>query len=164
MSSIGPRWIEQTNRFYYRRTIKGGQEWILVDGATQEKKPAFDHAKLAAAIAAATTRKATATELPFTTFTFVDDGEGHRVHPRRRAGWTPRRGPGRSSRRPALAVLARHLHLPTATGTRRSGRSRRRRGPCRSGATAVRHQRRGAETLAGQKVRGAGQQLQRRDP
>ncbi len=71
----GPRWIEQTNRFYYRRTIKGGQEWILVDGATQEKKPAFDHAKLAAGIAAATTRKATATELPFTTFTFVDDGK-----------------------------------------------------------------------------------------
>ena len=71
----GPRWIEQTNRFYYRRTIKGGQEWILVDGATQEKKPAFDHAKLAAAIATATTRKATATELPFTTFTFVDDSK-----------------------------------------------------------------------------------------
>ena len=55
-----PRWIEQTNRFYYRRTVKGGHEWILVDGATQEKQPAFDHEQLAAAIATATTRKATA--------------------------------------------------------------------------------------------------------
>ena len=71
----GPRWIAQTNRFYYRRTVKGGHEWILVDGATQAKQPAFDHAKLAAAIATATSRKATATELPFTTFTFVDDGK-----------------------------------------------------------------------------------------
>jgi len=71
----GPRWIEQSNRFYYRRTVKGGHEWILVEGATQVKQPAFDHAKLAAAIASATSRKATATELPFTTFTFVDNAK-----------------------------------------------------------------------------------------
>jgi dipeptidyl aminopeptidase/acylaminoacyl peptidase len=70
-----PRWIEQTNRFYYRRTVKGGHEWILVDGETRAKQPAFDHAKLAAAIASATGRKATPTELPFTTFTFVDGGK-----------------------------------------------------------------------------------------
>ncbi len=71
-----PRWIEQTSRFYYRRTVKGGHEWILVDGTTRDKKPAFDHEKLAAAIASATSRKATAVELPFTTFAFVDDGRG----------------------------------------------------------------------------------------
>ena len=68
-----PRWVQQTNRFYYRRTVKGGHEWILVDGATAAKKPAFDHEKLAAAIASATSRKATAVNLPFTTFTFVDN-------------------------------------------------------------------------------------------
>jgi dipeptidyl aminopeptidase/acylaminoacyl peptidase len=68
-----PRWIEQTSRFYYRKTVKGGHEWVLVDGATQAKTPAFDHEKLAAAIASATGRKATALELPFTTFTFVDN-------------------------------------------------------------------------------------------
>ena len=71
----GPRWIAQSNRFYYRRTVKGGHEWILVDGATQAKQPAFDHAKLAAAIATATSRKATPAELPFTTFTFADDAK-----------------------------------------------------------------------------------------
>ena len=71
-----PRWIEQTSRFYYRRTIKGGHEWMLVDGTTKEKKPAFDHARLAEAIAKASGRKATAAELPFTTFTFVDDERG----------------------------------------------------------------------------------------
>src|SRR5687768_798328 len=69
-----PRWIEQTNRFYYRRTVKGGHEWMLVDGGTREKQPAFDHAKLAAAITAATKAKASAVELPFTNFTFEDNG------------------------------------------------------------------------------------------
>ena len=68
-----PRWIEQSNRFYYRRSVKGGNEWILVDGSTREKRPAFDHARLAEAVAKATSSKATALELPFTTFTFVEN-------------------------------------------------------------------------------------------
>ena len=71
-----PRWIEQTNRFYYRRTVKGGHEWFVVDAASGTKQPAFDHEKLAAGIATATTRKATAVQLPFTTFAFVDNGRG----------------------------------------------------------------------------------------
>ncbi|MEO5895032.1 MAG: DPP IV N-terminal domain-containing protein [Vicinamibacterales bacterium] len=70
-----PRWIEQTSRFYYRKTVKGGHQWVLVDGATPAKTSAFDHEKLAAAIASATGRKATAVELPFTTFTFVDNSK-----------------------------------------------------------------------------------------
>lgn len=70
-----PRWIEQTSRFYYRKTVKGGHEWVLVDGATHAKQPAFDHARLATAIAQAAKGKATATELPFTTFTYVDAGK-----------------------------------------------------------------------------------------
>jgi dipeptidyl aminopeptidase/acylaminoacyl peptidase len=69
-----PRWIEQTSRFYYRRTVKGGHEWILVEPGTREKLPAFDHEKLAAAITSATPRKATALDLPFSAFTFVDKG------------------------------------------------------------------------------------------
>src|SRR5262245_54422763 len=69
-----PSGIDQTNLVNYRRTVKAGTEWILVDGATKEKQPAFDHAKLAAGIASATNRKATATDLPFNNFTFVDNG------------------------------------------------------------------------------------------
>jgi dipeptidyl aminopeptidase/acylaminoacyl peptidase len=68
-----PRWIGETTRFYYRRTVKGGHEWMLVDSATKEQRPAFDHARLAEAVAAATKRKATAVELPFNNFTFVDN-------------------------------------------------------------------------------------------
>ena len=66
-----PRWIEQTSRFYYRRTVKGGDEWILVDGTTREKRPAFDHAKMAEAVASATKRKATAVDLPFVPHRYV---------------------------------------------------------------------------------------------
>jgi dipeptidyl aminopeptidase/acylaminoacyl peptidase len=67
-----PRFIEKTNRFHYRRSVKGGNEFVLVDAATQAKRPAFDHEKLAAALSKALNRKVTALELPFNTFTYVD--------------------------------------------------------------------------------------------
>jgi dipeptidyl aminopeptidase/acylaminoacyl peptidase len=67
-------WIGSTNRFWYRRTVEGGSEFVLVDAATLSKQPAFDHAKLAAAISSATGGKYTAVTLPFSTFTFVNDG------------------------------------------------------------------------------------------
>jgi dipeptidyl aminopeptidase/acylaminoacyl peptidase len=66
-------WIESTHRFWYRRTIEGGTEFMVVDAETLAKKPAFDHAKLAAAISSAAGGKYTAVKLPFNTFTFVDD-------------------------------------------------------------------------------------------
>ncbi len=64
-----PTWIGSTNRFWYRKTVKGGAEFVVVDAATQEKRPAFDHAKVAAALGG----KATALNLPFNDFLFVDD-------------------------------------------------------------------------------------------
>jgi dipeptidyl aminopeptidase/acylaminoacyl peptidase len=66
------RWIEKTNRLYYRKSVKGGHEWVLVDAPSAQKRPAFDHTRLAAGIAAAANRKATAVTLPFNTFNFVD--------------------------------------------------------------------------------------------
>ncbi len=36
-----PVWIGKTSRFYYRVTIKGGHEFVMVDAATQQKQPAF---------------------------------------------------------------------------------------------------------------------------
>ncbi|HYN07973.1 MAG TPA: DPP IV N-terminal domain-containing protein [Vicinamibacterales bacterium] len=67
-----PTWIENSTKVWYRKSVKGGNEFVLVDAAAKTKAPAFDHAKLAAAISAATNQKYTAVELPFTTFTFVD--------------------------------------------------------------------------------------------
>jgi dipeptidyl aminopeptidase/acylaminoacyl peptidase len=66
-------WIEKTSRFWYRKTIKGGYEFEVVDAENQAKKPAFDHQKLAASLSAAAGEKYTALNLPFMTIAFVDN-------------------------------------------------------------------------------------------
>src|SRR5262249_35444443 len=69
-----PHWIAG-NKFWYRKTVKGGAEFVLVDAATAQRRPAFDHDKLATVLGTATKHTYTATTLPFTTLMFVD-GEG----------------------------------------------------------------------------------------
>ena len=70
-----PNWIGTSNRFWYRRTVTGGHEYMLVDAETLEKRPAFDHERLARALSAATDTGYTALSLPFgqAGFEFVDD-------------------------------------------------------------------------------------------
>jgi dipeptidyl aminopeptidase/acylaminoacyl peptidase len=71
-------WIDKTSRFWYRKSVKGGYEFVLVDAETLAKKPAFDHEKLAAALAKALPpvpsdgEAITALKLPFNEITFVD--------------------------------------------------------------------------------------------
>jgi dipeptidyl aminopeptidase/acylaminoacyl peptidase len=67
-----PRWVEHAHRFYYRRTVKGGHDFMLVDAETKTKQPAFDHAKIAASLSSAADKKYDALTLPFNTFDFVD--------------------------------------------------------------------------------------------
>ena len=66
-------WVNKTSRFWYRRTVKGGAEFMLFDAETMSKKQAFDHERLAAGLSAATGEKLTALKLPFQTFNFVDE-------------------------------------------------------------------------------------------
>jgi len=68
-----PTWIGKTNRFWYRKSVKGGNEFILVDAETLTKKPAFDHERLSTSLSTATGKKYTAITLPFMTFTLVDN-------------------------------------------------------------------------------------------
>ena len=68
-----PRWVARTHRAYYRRTVKGGHDFVLVDADTKTKAPAFDHAKMATALGSATGKTYTALELPFNAFDFVDN-------------------------------------------------------------------------------------------
>src|SRR6516162_1035949 len=64
--------IENTNRFWYRKSVKGGNQFVVVDAQTLEKKPAFDHERLAAAISSAAGGQTyTALTLPFSTFRFA---------------------------------------------------------------------------------------------
>ena len=66
-------WIENTHRFWYRKVTRGGYEFVMVDADTQRKAPAFDHARLAAALSKATGKSYPATTLPFTNLTIADD-------------------------------------------------------------------------------------------
>jgi dipeptidyl aminopeptidase/acylaminoacyl peptidase len=68
-----PNAIPNSNRFWYRKSVKGGNEFVLVDAQAMSKKPAFDHARLAASLSAAAGTPYTALTLPFSTFRFVDD-------------------------------------------------------------------------------------------
>jgi len=68
-----PTWIGKTSRFWYRKSVKGGNEFVVADAETLTKKAAFDHEKLAISLSTATGRKYTAVTLPFMAINFVDN-------------------------------------------------------------------------------------------
>ena len=67
-------WLEKEAKFWYRKSVKGGAEFVLVDAATQEKTPPFDHAKLAERLneIVKPDKPYTAVTLPFNTFSFAN--------------------------------------------------------------------------------------------
>ncbi len=65
-------WVADTGRFYYRKSVKGGHEFVLMEAETRQRSPAFDHQRLADALAKETGEKYTAIRLPFSEFTFAD--------------------------------------------------------------------------------------------
>ena len=66
-------WIEKTHRFWYRKTVKDGFEFEVVDADTLAKKPAFDHARVAAALDTAAGQKYTGAKLPFMMIRLTED-------------------------------------------------------------------------------------------
>lgn len=72
-SDVGrPTWIGQTSHFWYRTSVLGGDEFVWVDAETQEKRPAFDHQRLAKALSAMTDTSYTALTLPFREIEFLN--------------------------------------------------------------------------------------------
>jgi len=74
-----PLWIgPPSNEFVYRKSVQGGTGFVLVDAVTHEKRPAFDHDRLAASIAATVKRVGgppiTGKSLPLGRLAFVDSG------------------------------------------------------------------------------------------
>ena len=72
-SGVHPVWLSD-DRFWYRITTPEGSEFVLVDPVSGTRAPAFDQAKLAAALSAASGKKYDAHHLPFTRFDFSADG------------------------------------------------------------------------------------------
>jgi dipeptidyl aminopeptidase/acylaminoacyl peptidase len=68
-------WIEKTARLWYRKSVKGGSEFYVVDAAAATKTIAFDHKKLAAALAKVIEDKVDPNNLPFRAIEFTDDGK-----------------------------------------------------------------------------------------
>src|SRR5690606_1768088 len=52
-ADITPYWIGDTGRFWYRRQLAEGAQFVVVDSASGKTQPAFDHAAVAAALNAA---------------------------------------------------------------------------------------------------------------
>ena len=67
-----PNWLAG-DRFWYRTMTAQGSEFIFVDPARKTRVPAFDHAKLAAALSAASGKTYEANRLPFRSFKFAPD-------------------------------------------------------------------------------------------
>jgi dipeptidyl-peptidase-4 len=73
---VEPHWFDGNNRFWYRNDLAGGRrEFVLVDAVHGQRKPAFDHARLAADLGKATGRKVTADRLPFDRITPLGAGD-----------------------------------------------------------------------------------------
>jgi dipeptidyl aminopeptidase/acylaminoacyl peptidase len=72
--TVSPTWLAD-ERFWYRNTTADGVEFVLVGPDKRTRGPAFDHAKLAAALSAATGGTYTAKALPFQTIDLSADGK-----------------------------------------------------------------------------------------
>ncbi len=68
--NVRPTWLAD-DRFWYRDPKPEGSEFVLVDAVRGTHGPAFDHARLAAALSAAAGRTYDALHLPFNDFEFA---------------------------------------------------------------------------------------------
>ena len=72
-----PRWFSNA-RLVYRKSVLGGFTFTLVDVANRDapvRRPAFDHDRMATAIAAVTRGSYTGITLPFSTFGFTNNDQ-----------------------------------------------------------------------------------------
>jgi dipeptidyl aminopeptidase/acylaminoacyl peptidase len=70
--SVSPNWIGESSRFWYRKEAWPEKEFQLVDAEAGSRRPAFDHAKLAAALSKAAKTTYEAKSLPFDEISFGD--------------------------------------------------------------------------------------------
>jgi dipeptidyl aminopeptidase/acylaminoacyl peptidase len=72
-TTITPHWFDKNTRFWYRNDLAdGAKEFVLVDAEKGTRQPAFDHKKLAEALAGASGKDYSADRLPFNAIQFSD--------------------------------------------------------------------------------------------
>ncbi|HYE30684.1 MAG TPA: DPP IV N-terminal domain-containing protein [Methylomirabilota bacterium] len=77
---IEPHWFSNNTKFWYKNELpKGKREFILVDAAAGERKPAFDHARVAKELATKLNREIDPERLPYDEIRFSEDGKRIRL-------------------------------------------------------------------------------------
>ncbi|MBT2447823.1 DPP IV N-terminal domain-containing protein [Streptomyces sp. ISL-43] len=71
---VRPQWIEGGARFWYAVNNGVGRRFVLVDPAAGTREPAFDHTRLAAALATASGRQVDPEALPFMAIELPENG------------------------------------------------------------------------------------------
>jgi dipeptidyl aminopeptidase/acylaminoacyl peptidase len=70
-TSVTPRWLETSDRFWYAYQTREGRRFSIVDPVKRTKTPLFDHAKMAATLTSITRLPYDAQHLPFSSVRFV---------------------------------------------------------------------------------------------
>ncbi len=74
-SRIRPHWLSDNSRFWYRNDLaEGARRFILVNAETKTRKPAFDHERLAKALAKATEKEMQSDKLSVDGLDFDESG------------------------------------------------------------------------------------------
>jgi dipeptidyl aminopeptidase/acylaminoacyl peptidase len=76
---VRPTWLGDSDRFWYVRDLPNGREVVLVDPAGPHRAPAFDHARLAAALSDALGRAVEPLRLPLDRLTLSGAGDTVRI-------------------------------------------------------------------------------------
>jgi dipeptidyl-peptidase 4 len=125
---VDPHWFADNDAFWYRNDLaQGAREFVVVDAVKRVRRPAFDHAKVAAALGRATEKSIPPDHLPMDwiqvepdgSIRFENSGKGWRYDP---AGDTLKEA--EVPKKPAEST--------EPTGPPRGGGSRRRQGSPRS--------------------------------
>jgi dipeptidyl aminopeptidase/acylaminoacyl peptidase len=78
-AQITPHWFQNNTRFWYRNDLRGGtREFVVIEAERGTRGPAFDHAKLAAALSQAAGADYKADRLPFDAIEFVNENRAVR--------------------------------------------------------------------------------------
>jgi dipeptidyl aminopeptidase/acylaminoacyl peptidase len=69
-----PAAIGRTHRFWYRKSVPGGDQFFAIDADTLQKQPLFDHEKMARAVSELLGKSYTPVKLPFVMLNFDPEG------------------------------------------------------------------------------------------
>ena len=72
---VSPQWIDDTDRFWYRKQIPSGDEFIYVDPEANQQRAAFDHVRLAATLSVNSGHAYDPYQLPFESIELLDDAQ-----------------------------------------------------------------------------------------